>query len=307
MNSIPNAQIEPKQLERLAAMRELYSSAKVWHGWQIILTVIIPIILAILSITNEKYSLYSALFGILSFFVDAYFIENNISLRKEKAAKIQELFDCDVLRMPSSQLKVSNDIKVEEVLTHYDAHSKIPTNIELIERWYSEEVGDVPLYIARIICQRANCRWDGALRERFTAFLNYLGVFLFISVLIIGFKNEMKPVTMVLVISGLIPFFQFCIKQYNDNKNSIKRLDELYDVLTNVWDDAIVKCIHPDVLLAESRRIQDEIFTHRSSNPLIFDFIYKVFREGDEKIMNISSKRLVEDALASKCLKSIQS
>lgn len=302
MNNIPHVQIEQKQLERLAAMRELYSSAKVWHGWQIVVTVAVPVILAIIALAREEYSVYSAVFGVVSFFVDAYFVEKNIKTRKERAAKIQELFDCDVLQMPSSQLKVANDIKVEEVLVHYSAHAKIKTNIELIEGWYPVEVEAVPLRIARIICQRANCRWDGNLRKRYLSVLNYVGVFTLVIVLLVGVKRHMQLIPVVLVVAGLIPLFQFCIKQYNDNKDSIQRLDELYDLLTKLWERAIQKCESAEVLLSESRRLQDEIFTHRSNNPLIFDFIYGRFRDEDESIMSISSKRLVEEALASSCL-----
>jgi hypothetical protein len=302
MNNIPQVQIEQKQLERLAAMRELYSSAKVWHGWQIVFTVIIPVVLSTISLVNDKYAVQSTIFGLISFFVDAYFIDKNIKARKEKAAKIQEVFDCDVLGMPISKLRVINDIKVEEVLTHYGAHAKIPKNIELIHGWYPVEVAAVPLAIARIICQRANCRWDGALRGRYNSVLNIIAVIILIIIIIVAVFKEMNPIQVALILAGLVPFFQFIIKQYNDNRESIKRLDELYELLTQLWEKAIKDCASEEILLVESRRLQDEIFSHRSNNPLIFDFVYNKFRSDDESIMSISSQRMVDDALASNCI-----
>jgi hypothetical protein len=302
MNNIPQRQLERDQLERLAAQRELYSSAKNWYGWQMVITILIPILLAIAALADEQFAIPAAIFGVFSFFIDMYFIDGNIKSRKERAAKIQELFDCDLFGLPISPLKTSDDIKVEEVLRHYDAHSKIPVNIELIKGWYSEEVGKVPLHIARIICQRTNCWWDATLRKRYASFFNMLGVLVLFIVMSIGIIRHMELTSVLLLIGGLTPFFQFCVKQHNDNADSIKRLDELYSFAADIWNKAINECETADVLLLHSRRLQDEIFTHRSNNPLVMNFIYKRFRDNDEVTMNTTAEKLVQEALTSKCI-----
>src|SRR5688572_12150491 len=129
MNQIAVEQNSQKQLERLAAQRELYSSEKKWHGFQIILTVIIPVILAALSFILMDFAVIAAIFGVASFLIDISVVEPIISKRKTKAAKIQELFDCDILQLPKSPLKTADDITVEEVLLHYNAYIKIATNV----------------------------------------------------------------------------------------------------------------------------------------------------------------------------------
>ena len=87
MNQIPAIQNSQKQLERLAAQRELYSSAKKWHGTQIILTVILPVVLATVAFFKTEFAVIAAIFGVLSFLIDISTIEPMIKKRKTKAAK----------------------------------------------------------------------------------------------------------------------------------------------------------------------------------------------------------------------------
>ena len=112
MNNIASKQNEQKQLERLAAQREIYSFAKKLYLLQIILTVILPIFLFIISSLWVNLIIYSALYSILITVIDNIFIQPIIKKQKIKAAKIKELFDCDVLDIEISPLKVVNDITI---------------------------------------------------------------------------------------------------------------------------------------------------------------------------------------------------
>lgn len=297
MNQIPTEQNSQRQLERLAAQRELYSSAKEWHATQIILTVVIPVILATISFFINHFAVVAAIFGVISFIIDISVIEPIIQKRKTKAAKIQELFDCDVLSLPKSPLKTVDDIAVEEVLLYYNAHIKIATNVERIKDWYSPLVGQLPMSIARILCQRTNCWWDSKLRQRYSAFLKLTSMMVFAIIIIIGFVSNLSLIEVTLIAGGLIPFFQFCIKQCKDNLDAAKRLDELVIYSKKIWDDVLLKAYSDDVLKANSRRLQDEIFEHRTKSPLILDLYYNLFRDNDEVLMNRSSEILVEEAL----------
>jgi hypothetical protein len=297
MNQIPTEQNTQKQLERLAAQRELYSSAKKWHTAQIFLTVIIPVILSTIAFFKPGFAVVAAIFGVASFLTDISIVDPIIKKHKTKAAKIQELFDCDVLKLPRSPLKTIDDIAVEEVLLYYNAHVKIATNVEKIKDWYSQKVGELPMRVARILCQRTNCWWDSKLRQRYSAFLKFTSIVVFVTILIIGFISNLSLINVTLIAGGLIPFFQFCIKQCNDNLDAGKRLDELVIYSSQIWNDALANTYSDDSLLTNSRRLQDEIFEHRSKSPLILDLYYNFFRKNDEALMNRSSEILVDEAL----------
>ncbi|NID13677.1 S-4TM family putative pore-forming effector [Fibrivirga algicola] len=294
MNHIPTRQNEQKQLERLAAQRELYSAAKVYHGWQIILNVVAPITLSVAAIIWTSMAPWAAAFGLLVVFFDSTLLEPATKKKRTKAAKIQELFDCDVFELPASPLKTVDDITVEEVLTYYDAHRKIPTNIEKIKDWYPISVGSLPLSIGRLICQRSNCWWDSRLRERYSSYMQTAGYIVTVVIVLAGIAAKLSFTNVVLVASVLSPFFQFCMKQNTEQREAAQRLNELANYAKCVWSTAFS---HDEAFAFESsRRLQDEIFEHRSKSPVILDFFYNWLRDKDEDLMNRSAEIMIKDA-----------
>lgn len=296
MNNIEILQNEQKQLERLAAQRELYSAAKNIHIFQIVITVIIPIILAIVAIKKTNIAPYAAALGLLASLLDVLMIEQMIKAKRQKAAKIQELFDCEVLNLDASPLKIIDDIAVEEVLLHYQAHTKISSNIEKIRDWYPKNMTNLPIHVARIVCQRENCWWDSKLRERYTQILKTTVLTVVILLICFAQYNNLKFADMVLLGSALLPFFQFSIKQANEHKEAAKRLDELVKYSKDLWSAALDRTKSEDIITEGSRRLQDEIFEHRSKSPLILDMFYKRLRNKDEELVNRSTEILLEEA-----------
>jgi len=296
MNSIASKQNQQKQLERLAAQREIYSFAKRLHILQICLTVIIPIILFIVSSIWSLVLIYSALFGVLIFIIDSILIQPIIKSQKIKAAKIQELFDCDVLELETSPLKVVNDIAVEEILLNYNAHNKIKSNIEKIRDWYPTNIEHMPISIARIICQRANCWWDSKLRIRYSNFLKYFGIVVFLSLFIYAFISKIDLIEFTLYLSALIPFFQFCNKQFVSHRASALKLNEMVRFSQEIWEYALNNPEDYHRIKLNSRRLQDEIYEHRGNSPLILDRFYNLFRDENEVLMNRTSEILIDEA-----------
>jgi len=297
MNSIATKQIEQKQLEKLAAQREIYSFAKRLYILQICLTVLFPIILFVISSIWASVLIYSALFGVVAFIGNGIMLQPAIKALKIKAAKIQELFDCEVLELETSPLKVVNDIAVEEVLLNYNVHIKIEANIEKIRDWYPTNVVELPISIARIICQRANCWWDSKLRIRYSIFLKYFGFSVFFALFIYAFISKADLMAFTLYLSGLIPFFQFCNNESIEHKEAASRLNELVKYSQDVWDYALDNPEDHCRLKLNSRRLQDEIFEHRCKSPLILDKFYNLFRNQNEILMNRTSEILIEEAL----------
>jgi len=293
-NDILNRQNKPEELERLAAQRELYSAAKRIFGWQALLTVAIPVILACVAIAKETWAPYVAWYGVAIFAIDLLAIDPHIKKLKAKAAKIQELFDCSVLQLSYSALKTVKDITVEDVLRYYEAHQKIATNIEKIRDWYPAAISEVGLPVARIICQRSSCWWDKKLREEYCQRIKYILIFIILAIVTGCLFAKTGTVQLVLIFGALVPFFQFTIKQYNDNVDMNCRLEQLSNYIDQVWDDIIKGKITDPELKNESRRIQDGLYDNRTLSPLIFDFIYKKSRAGNEETMNKAAQKLIE-------------
>jgi hypothetical protein len=293
-NDILTRQNKQEELERLAAQRELYSAAKRIFAVQAIATVVVPVIMACFAIAFETWAPYIAWYGVAIFAVDLLAIDPQIKKLKIKAAKIQELFDCSVLQLSYSELKTVKEITVEDVLRYYKAHQKIAINIEKIKDWYPEAIGQVGLPVARIICQRSSCWWDKKLREEYCQRIKYIIIFIVIGIISGCLFAKTGTVQLILIFSALVPFFQFAIKQYNDNVDMNCRLKQLANYIEQVWRDIIKGTVNDPEIKNESRRIQDGIYDNRTLSPLIFDFFYKKSRNGNELTMNQAAQKYVD-------------
>jgi hypothetical protein len=298
MNQIASIQNTPKQIERLAAQRELYTSAKRYYIVQLWGSIFIPIIASLFAIYYDKISAFVGLYGICFLILDILVIERIITERRTKAAKIQELFDCDVLELKKSPLKIVDDIAVEEVLTHYNAFQKAQKDISKIQDWYPKETAVLEITYARLICQKTNCWWDSKLRTNYSNLLRLVSILLGLSLIVYGFIESLKLEQIVLIASGLIPFFQFSAKQYLDNTESSERLTRVNQYISAIWDDIIKGCIDKPAVEEASRRIQDEFYENRIRSPLILDSFYWIFRSNNEGLMSRTAETLIEELQA---------
>lgn len=293
MNQITTIQNSQEQLERLAAQRELYSSAKKLFNLQLFGNLLVPISISLVAAFVGNFSVYTALYGIIFFIIDTILIEPVIKNRKAKAAKIQELFDSDVLEISKSPFKTSDDITVEEVLTHYNAHKKIESNIEKIRDWFNVDLSELDISIARLICQRVNYSWDCRLRTSYGKILKNIIVILPIIIFIVGIFVHLNLEQVTLILSGLLPVFRFLTKQYQENKDSSEKLGKLNNFFNKTWERILRNEVSKDELNEAARKIQDEIYDNRVRSPLIPDSYYWIYRPNDESLMAKTAETLV--------------
>lgn len=300
MNNIPEVQNQQKQLERLAAQRELYSSAKRCQTAELVGSVLIPMLFTFAAVAFPNITSYSAMYGICFYVFDSLILEPLISRRRAKATKIQELFDCDVLQLEKSNFKIVTDITVEDVLKNYDAHKKIEANIEKIRDWYPKEVAALDISVARLICQRINYCWDSRLRSSYATVIKTVNIAL-VLILFIAFSiGRLGGEYLPLALSGLLPLFRFSIKQYQDNKESSEKLGKLNVYFDGLWQQ-ILNGQLTEMRLAEiARKIQDEIYENRTKNPLIPDPFYNIHRNNDESLMSRTAESLVDEFMMKK-------
>lgn len=295
MNQIATTQNTPKQLERLAAQRELYSSAKRLFSLQIIGNVFIPLTLSLVSTFYRNLSVYVAIYGTCFFIIDSILVEPVIKRRKTRAAKIQELFDSDVLEVSRSPFKTVEDVTVEEVLTHYDAHRKIESNIEKIKNWYNANLSALDISIARIICQRINYSWECGLRSAYGNLLKVINVLLPLVVFLIALFTNLSLEQTALIGGGLLPLFRFLTKQYQENKEASEKLTKLNNYFNKLWERLLRGEIDEKELEEAASRIQDEIYDNRIKSPLIPDRFYGFYRPKEETLMTKTADSLVAE------------
>ena len=299
MNKIPETQLEPTQLKYLAAQRQLYSDAKVIQAVQIGLCVLIPPILAWLVAYCFLPRVGAAFSGIVITCLFLFFNSQQQSL-KEKAAKIQELFDCEVLELEWQELMVGSRLETEVVEKYASKHRRKDPNYFNLKDWYPENAGKLPLHLGRIVCQRLNCWWDAQLRRRYAKWVVCSTlIVLTVVVTCLGLIGGMTFEKFILaVVNPLMPALVLGRRQYRDHTQSATRLDELKKYAEGLWDKALERT-SPEELTHNSRDLQNEIYNNRRRNPLIFNWLYNLLKNKDEDLMNKTADELIKEALES--------
>jgi len=308
-NNIENMQLLSNNLERLAAQRAIYSIAKRLMSIQLILSVPIIIILSAAA-QYLKSSYFSAQFnqpmidiswlvattGILITLLDVICLSGAIIHFREKAAKIQELFDCDVLGLKWNSITIGRKPDYEDVIEYADKYSKVDTQLVALHNWYPVGIGDIPIKAARVLCQRSNIRWDIDLRNKVDICLYILTFVTFVILIMIGMAGELTINNFfVIVLSPCLPLFEFSFRYTQQNKRAIASLENLKAQIENIWKDAHNASLSYDNYDNISRKLQDAIFFNRKDNPLIFDWLYKHFQSDQEKAMNYSCRQMINE------------
>ena len=296
MNQITKIQNEAEQLELLAAQREIYSTAKLIYFFQFLGSVILPIIFSVISLFLPTFSIITASYALFFFITDYLFFEPRIKERKITAAKIQEVFDCKVLEIRKSPFKNGDDILIEEIQDNYEKHTAVKN--KQIQNWYangSEEITQLPISIARLICQRENMWWDSKLRKRYYGILFIVNLIILAVIFFTSVKLKLGIEQIILICSGLLPLLRFSIKQYADNKESSEKLVKMC-LYFDKMREKLLKDDPSEAELNESARyIQNELYDNRTRSPLIPDFFNYWFESKHQSLVNSTTQKLIKE------------
>lgn len=296
MNTIPKEQNAERQLQRLAAQRQLYATAKTLFGWQVFVSGPVAVALALFVLGSPQLKAYAALWGILVSLSDVFWLTPWQKRLRNKAARVQELFDCDVLVLPWYELKASKRPEPELVKEQSDKYKRWEASMPPLSNWYGPEVGCIPLHIARLACQRTNCWWDAKQRRRY-AVLVIVGVAaVFLAVLCLAMGNGLTIEDFVLEVAApLSPALLLGIRQFAEQMEAAARLDTLKEHAERLWNDALNGRQESEITL-RARGLQNEILENRKRSPLVFDLIFKRLRRDYEIQMNHGVAEFVAEA-----------
>ncbi|MBN1145610.1 MAG: hypothetical protein JXA78_00030 [Anaerolineales bacterium] len=277
MNQIPEKQNQEQYIKYLAAQRQLYTEEKRWIGLWMLFAIIIALLGAGFLPYFTIYAPYLTVVNVLLVFFELA-VMPTITKRREQAAKIQELFDCELLEMDWNQT-IGRKPKPETISSAWDRHrrQKGEEGIGKLRNWYeTPDLGSMPLHQARVACQIENLRWDNWLRREYARWV-YAAVFIIIVLLvIIGIPAKwtlwqflVGPVLLIL------PVMVMGLKHARHHTKAADRLDDLRECADDLWEDA-KKNSNPSEITARSRQLQDQLYHHRSDNHPVFDWFYNL-------------------------------
>lgn len=297
LNDIAEKQNETRELERLAAQRYLYSRAKKILEVQIFFDLLSPLILAIVVAILPDFDKVAAIIGIGLGIADLL-LERYETSYKQKAADIQEMFDCDVLGLECREIQKRRRPIEEEIMQAARKYKRIKDQFPPIENWYPIVVSRLPLHLARLICQRENCWWDSQLRRKYVGLVIGILIFLFLVVFAIGFINGLSLTKFAFaIICPLFPTFTWAFREIRGQREAADEKDKLLEFSEETWQDTINGNLTEEEINKKSRELQDEIYNNRRSNPFILDIFFKRLRDRNEEFINRGAETLVNEAL----------
>ncbi len=300
---ISTSQNSEKQLRRLAAQRQLYSTAKSVFTAQTILSCPVAVLVSVLASTFPSIKCYAVLWSLIITLGDLFWLTPWQKRLRNKAALIQEAFDCDVLELPWNHIKAGKHVTAELVNEQAEKYQAWANKMPPLTDWYAPVVSELPVYIGRVACQRTNCWWDAEQRRRYAACIIGLVVVAFCAMVCFALYNDSRLEHFILaVLVPLMPALLLGVRQFNDNRDAATRLDSLKDHADQLWRDALAgKSEHE--ITASSRNLQDEILDNRRKSPFIFDWTFKLLRYKFEGIVNHTIADFVSEAKQQLALK----
>ena len=284
----------PPQIQLLRAQRGLYGRSRRLLVLQSCVTVVLPVAASISVFAWPHLGATAALFSLVVVLLDVTVLDPVQKRTRRAAAKVQEEFDCAVLDLPWDQFVVGDHVDAEEI---HEAANARSGSTEQLENWYPPVVDELPLYLARIICQRINVLYDSRLRRRFGAYALATTIVISIALTIVGVVLRLPVDAFVLsVATPMTPVVLWGIKEFRRQREAAEASESIKEKAETLWANALSgKCSAEDCT-AESRQFQNAIFDRRKSAPTIFAFVYRTMRSQLETSMSVGAGKLVGDA-----------
>ncbi len=280
-NHVNEMQNEPFSIDMLSAQRHYYSQAKLIVYTSLFFCVIV---VAVLSVLNRFYS--SEILGktVLMYSLLAFILSSMLTNYRNKlqnlAARIQHLFDVKLFGLKWDTALCGIEPRVEEVKRGKQKKQN------KLDYWYKDIPDDLPLDAVTLVCLRMNVEYDKSMKQNLSLLL-YIVVSLFAIIIVIA-NNERTIWDMVLYsIVPLLPVSKFLYdvkRRIDSDKERLVRLDVSIDSLMK-------KAIQEGVIEKEElQNINNQIFEHRRTSPLVPDWLYDMLRDKEEETAAYSAK-----------------
>ena len=114
--------------------------------------------------------------------------------------------------------------------------------------------------------------------------------------MVLGLVRELSLEKFILAaLAPLMPTFLWGICEHREQREAADRADRLKDYIEKLWGNALKGNLAPMQLESESRDLQNAIYDHRRSSPVIFDWVYRRLRTAQEDQMNKAAETLVQE------------
>ncbi|WP_416761852.1 S-4TM family putative pore-forming effector [Roseateles sp. So40a] len=292
MNDIGSRQNENRMVALLRARRRLCSRLKVYQGMVVAVTAALPVASWWMAIHQPSLKPYVASLALVFTLCEVVFLDRWLKGQVKTTAKLQEEFDCHVLDLSPNEFLVGTYVDPEDV-HHLAAKTFDEVGERQLRDWYPVAVGRVPLHVGRILCQRENLIYDADVRKFYSRLLRLALVAAVVALLWTGMHVPLEDFLLTYVAPAM-PAMTWMLREFFRQKDTIETLTRLKGEAEKLWRKTMDGLL-PQAAAERSRELQDAIYSHRVTSPLVFDVIYWLNRGSREGAMNAGADARVSD------------
>ena len=216
---------------------------------------------------------------------------------RKTAAQIQEAFDCDVLKLDWTVLRAGKQPPPEDVMRYARRLMARPDEVKALHDWYPKAVGELPVELGRLLCQRTNCHWDSTLRATYSfTIVISLWVVVFAVFVLGAIANPTFDGFVLAMLAPATPAIVLALRQHREHSDASRSSAQLREHVDSLWKKALSKEAELSSLTAESRAIQSEIFLRRATSAPVFNWLYNLLKKNQQEFADRTADQLVAEA-----------
>ena len=279
-------------LNLLRARRVVLRRIKKAQGAYLLSVVAIPLVSVAVNAQWPGGKSVVALIAVVTTLAEVLLLDRWRRKHLKMTAKLQEEFDCEVLQMKWNDFTAAD--RVPREVLHTYAKARISDESTLLH-WYPTRAVALPMDVARLACQRANLWYDTQVRSSHIRWVVGLGLIFTLLLLWfgIGFEYSLQDFILVLLIP-FSPVFLWVIREWQRQADACANIERLLGVMDKSIG-SLISSSNPGLAVLRSREIQDAIFAHRCTAPLVSDLVYKLHRKRLEAEMDAGADGFVAE------------
>ncbi|EYS82177.1 hypothetical protein CF68_17265 [Cupriavidus sp. SK-4] len=288
-------QNRPERLELLRAQRHFYARAKLYQNSFAACALLLPAIGVLFGASFPDIRPFLGLGSIVVLLLEVGIISRMQREDCKRGAKVQEQFDTEVLKLDWNRLVAGGKVDAEDVRALTSSALPAAEQKRLLN-WYEPAIAGLPLAVGRLICQRTNIAYDLRVRNVYASILLGAAIALIIILTSAGLHQGLSLNELILTVYlPALPFAAFVLREHRKQRDTIETLTTLKGEIEKCWEKALSGASF-DELTTGSRGLQDAIYRHRASNPLVFDWLYNWLRNRNENATRHATGKLVAEA-----------
>jgi len=281
-------------LKLLRARSEVYRQAKSLQKLQLLLTVVAPLVGAVLGIICPDARPYVATLSLTITVLDAGLLDRAQRNRLKFAAKVSEEFDTEILDLPWSAHVAGAHPTPEEITRAANAWQR---GDEKLHDWYPKDVGKAPLHLARAICQRTNLWYDAELRRQYSGILLAVSLTSFAVLFVIGLVRQITLIDFAAtILAPAAPILVWTLRDFYRQRDAAEAQSAARAEVEQMWALVLAGDCGAEECARRARELQNTIYSRRSSNPLVIPGLYNRLRPRLEAQMNAGAAELLAQA-----------